>query len=536
MWQNVTKIISLLLCAAMLLCFCGCSNTGSQSGSVPAENRGTGVKNQYTDLFTKKLVVENNITIESICPDGEGTYNNYLVIDGLKNEDVEAKINARFSEVYNEMAYGDYIPPYRGIRQKLRSVDNTAGSYYERSISMDESFNCNNILSVTATCSVSGYGPDEDMLIYYSYTVPMNFDLSTGDELVLSDLFFEDTDYIELLSKKMDEYIMLNGFDNTTDFVEWDETEMQQPLSLVSPFTGIKPEQKFYVSYAGGIVLLLDFDTPEFVSDLAATSVNITLTDGLALSGKKAKGVYENDRVTYNLMMTSLGETSMKDVYKEIELEGYHGSVNYRYSTSMSQPVIDKIEEIATSRDYFPMDISALADDVRRDADGQKWDLDLGAIVYFDSTAEFINLVASYYASSEVFDSKGEPSSLGSRSVSVYYSLKDGNTEPVVFSSLFRQPEKATELAAAAIEKKLVRKYNISEASAGELAAAVAPHINGVCVYSDALNVSFDIESDEMENIVAGIFGASDDLYGIIYNCSELCYHDLGCENLTLFD
>ena len=103
----------------------------------------------YTDLYD-----DNDLKIERVIPD----YNtgNYMVISGLKNKDIENKINDRIYQIYTEMINNGYH------------------------ITFFEGVNAFNILSLR-------YSLSRDNEYDYEYH-GINYDLTTGEEIKVSDI------------------------------------------------------------------------------------------------------------------------------------------------------------------------------------------------------------------------------------------------------------------------------------------------------------------------------------------------------------
>lgn len=177
----------------------------------------------------------------------------YLRIDGLKDENVQKKINERIMAAAREL-YERELPPYRGIKVMIPdgekdSLDVDIYSYVY--------YNQANILSILMRKSLR----TADYSCYVEDVLALNFDLRTGREIMLADLFTEGYDYQSQISEYVRTCISENLLD---DLLNNNASEYSSGFTLLRPFETIREAQKFIISSDDEIYLLLDYETREF--------------------------------------------------------------------------------------------------------------------------------------------------------------------------------------------------------------------------------------------------------------------------------
>lgn len=515
----------------MLFCLSACTSANTPSGKgCDDPNLGTAKPDDtYASVVAKGFSVENNLKIETIFPpfNNEDQFNSYIIIDGLADSALQERINARLKSTFDEMINGDYIPPYRGIKQQIRGTD---GGRVERNAYMVDTFNRNGLLSIVSTGSIIWYDADGDYAFSCSYEEPVVFDLATGNELSLSDLFLKDTNYIEYLSSEMDTYLMQNGFDNTTDDTSEEFIE-DPPVSLVAPFTGVKPGQKFFINYDGDPVLVMDYDTPEFVLDYRPRDIYLPHSTCF-IPASTGKNIFTDSSIVYNLPNRETDSLKAESVYKTVTTDdGLEISCDYRYNTGLPEVVITKIHEICSDAS-FPTDMKEFKKRAKAAAGGRKWEINLSRNGYFNVAADYTSLIVMQQADAILSD---EYSTILNFSIDKNYCFIGNDPEPLEYSSIFKQPERAQELTANVIADKLTQAGFDAE-NINALADLLVKHISGFCMYTDSVCISFDIANAELEKLINEALGVDENLYAYISQCSNIDFRSLGCENLTLFD
>lgn len=183
-------------------------------------------------------------------------HKSYFQISGLKDQNVEAKMNTAIYDLYR--SYLPYIeeglmPPFRGYATNP-SAQGELQSYY---LEVSHQYNSNHVLSVLLRLSAEYKGEPGTTPAYYSLYDTLNFDLNTGDELLLVDVFTNDTDgFVILNDAVMEEVRKQQLLADAEDFYG-------SNLELIAPFKGFLPTQKFYLAY-DSLILILDHETPAF--------------------------------------------------------------------------------------------------------------------------------------------------------------------------------------------------------------------------------------------------------------------------------
>jgi hypothetical protein len=266
------KLSKLLLLACLLLSSCTIKKEEPKKEVVKfADPIGSVVSSPVAIPY----VWNNPIKIDYINDfNSESIYTYRFVIDGLKDEAVESKINAAILKKFNEMmTYQDIdkLPPYRGIRQKIK----TNAQVENMSVYISESYNANYVLSLVINAYISFKNPD-DSIVYVNVMDGMTFELIHGEQLNLSDVFTNDADLGKLINNSLHMSLMdLNSADEPI-FGGFDMYYGQ--LTQVGPFKGIKATQPFFISDQG-LHLLFDYRTPEFDTGLSTSSISVPYYD-----------------------------------------------------------------------------------------------------------------------------------------------------------------------------------------------------------------------------------------------------------------
>lgn len=297
-------------------------------------------------------LITNPITIEEV---GEGDDQNfsytYLTISGLKDQDVQQKINDRIKEVYDQLRVQD-LPPYRGIKTFVPE-GSVIVSEYIHTYAMG---NFNHILSIAFDKSTNwktgdGEISSEEDEKFYEFTQyvseveTLTFDLNTGKEIKITELFDDDVESMEMLNGEMHRRLARSGAEEEGLFFD-----IETYAKLVESFKGLSADQKFGVG-PSGLSIILDHQTPQFDTGLSAERVFIDLDkleDHLAVAGR----FYDESR-TANLFDAPVKEKSLvekhsdTDFYDADRQEEGHLSVthSYKYSSQLPEKIKNKLQE-----------------------------------------------------------------------------------------------------------------------------------------------------------------------------------------------
>ena len=525
MSRTVCKIISLLTAVLLLLgCFAGC-------GGKEPEKTDT----RYRKLFEKGIVIDNNIEIIQLSKESDSCSIEYIRIDGLKNKTVQDKINNRIIEVMEEMEKQDFIPPYRGIIPLLKKYGNL-----DRRTQIDifSQFNSNNILSVDSWCYV--FYSDDENYFTYSYSVPLNFDLSNGEELTLGDLFAPDTDYIETINKAVDRRLLEGGFDDSAS---------EYGFSMTSPFQTVRPEQKFTIGPEGDIFLCIDYSTPEFYTgscnDFSLVLTSSGLGDDIQLYRSSDNPLYESDELKLRFM-----SDTDESYDKPIDKENQQMSSFISYRCVKGAP--EKIQKLGRSYASVTKNLPISMADFKKQAKNKlgksnklffsimidTYQSDIKSNEYYS----FIQDV-SYSSRTESQDDAGDDDFDDNYD---YYAISystcfcfDPSGKKVELRSLFVNPDDAEKLLPDAIKNGIYIPEDMeitwSDKELRALADELVTHINGFSIETDHIDVSYDLSDDQIEDLITRSLDISDTFYISSISCNAAYYSDIGYENLVFF-
>ena len=236
--RNYRKTVIVLIAMLVLsVSVSGCSDAGKSITSP-----------QKINYFVK-----NNMEVIPVYEEFENGSGDYIKVSGLKDKAVEKQVNEKLYAAYAELRDSEELPPYRGIKQKIKEDDVMISHY----IYTMTGASVNNILSVYIMENVSMESPEGDYY-YYSEARTVNLDLNTGEEIALKDVFCDDVDYEAFLNECIEKVSFATGD------IEEGYYNGENSVKLTAPFQGINEDQKFYINeYDGSIQLILDHENPE---------------------------------------------------------------------------------------------------------------------------------------------------------------------------------------------------------------------------------------------------------------------------------
>ncbi len=269
--------------------------------------------------------------------DENGEVNDNTYICGLKDKTMEDKLNKIIADKVQKMAEKG-LPPYRGIKAVFKS-ESQINYDYGPIVSLGA---VNNILNV----SISRFGSYDDYKeeIFYSFEDKeiYQYDLNTGEEIHLADLFSEDVDYVTLLSGFVSDQILDNHIEDNEDYV-------YEGLQTVTPFQGIDPNQKFFLS-GYGLDLIFDYNTPEFDTNFYPQSITIPYSKlgdhfiGLNRFYDESKtSIYDDTRELELILVPPCQTVFEYDPSYVAEDMDAHISVRVGKLESYSSPEVEKI-------------------------------------------------------------------------------------------------------------------------------------------------------------------------------------------------
>lgn len=245
----------------------GCLTVFSFAGCGNQTLSGSGIHSPVVINY----VVNNPLNVEEHREGDGGKFGyEYITVSGLADEKTEQKINDRIKEVYDGLRIQD-LPPYRGIKAEVSEDAKITGEQIYTNVMG----NFNNILSII----FYKYTTYDNPGINYSEKDPedwkqsvdvteqetLNFDLNTGKEITLADLFCDGVDYMEFINEYMTRFLA----ESHSDDEGW-YRGLYSGVKLVEPFKGLSKDQKFALS-SNSIIFVFDYLTPQFQTDLTAS-------------------------------------------------------------------------------------------------------------------------------------------------------------------------------------------------------------------------------------------------------------------------
>lgn len=330
----------LLVCLAFCLILSGCS-------AVPQDSSGL---NSPIEI---KYLVENPTQEVPIENNQQDFYYRCITITGLKDQEVQKKINDRLTEGFEALKAKDQ-PPYRGIKILIPEGSKKIGE----NISAYTSGSFNNILSVSISKYATYAVPDENGIIQeqapgqygniwsYSEIECFNFDLNTGEEITLADVFADDVEYQNVLNPIMNEKLQ-KGQASEDGYYGMDLYN----LKLVKPFDGIQEDQPFYLNN-WGLMLVFDYRTPVFDTSLQASVLSMSWTelgDKVAITQRfynEATDLYTSEEPVVKSLLNG-NDRADKQVQSNEKVGLINVYTTANYASSYPKFVQDKILELS---------------------------------------------------------------------------------------------------------------------------------------------------------------------------------------------
>ena len=283
--NSIRRVRFCLTIAVIAMIITSCSNPPVQDTTEALTEPATSVQKQYSTSGVPvmkphkiKWLVRNNLLVEELREDNAKHTVNYVKISGLKDKNVEAKINEKIVKAVTELEkllQPETIAPFRGVRMKIYKDSKLLNS----SVFGYTAFNYNHILSIQIFGS-GNYGADGSMYggenaLYLNIRDSLNIDLNTGDEVALKDLFVDGYDYISAIN----DYVLSEiGNQNAMEEFNSEDDYMffYNPYQLVAPFDGICENQPFMLDRFM-LMVMFSPDDPRFLTSNNSVSFAIPL-------------------------------------------------------------------------------------------------------------------------------------------------------------------------------------------------------------------------------------------------------------------
>jgi len=284
-------------------------------------------------------LIQNPIEVTDVkyLKNGFATNFSYLEMKGLVNTGIESKINQKIKDTFIGLMEGDQLPPYRGIKSRITDQ----ATLENEQIYMYVTANFNNILSITIHYWSTYKTPFlREEYAYFSETIGLNFDLRTGNEITLKELFTDNIDYLPVLNDEVKQWL-----DRMYATDESENAYLGEPIRLIQPFTGLNEAQDFYLSDSG-ITLIFDYDNPEFETEMSAVEAFIpwsNFNNQNAIT-KRFYGADQSIYISQDPLVKSLLPGSEENDIREWASETI-GSVNIYSTLMMSSSYPDYIQQ-----------------------------------------------------------------------------------------------------------------------------------------------------------------------------------------------
>ncbi|MDO4482645.1 MAG: hypothetical protein Q4C14_08020 [Bacillota bacterium] len=445
---------------------------------------------------------QNNVEIKTVEMEnfGENAPASYLYtkleISGLSDSSVQSRINSAISDKYIEIVETE-LPPYRGI---YSAADPSAPKESEI-VSMNAAGSFNNILSIMIICNVSRGG------IHYTDIHTMNFDLNTGEEITLSQLFQYEGScdvFNRAVGEKLDASGHRYGGGNVHD--------TSKEYLMLSAFKGIKDDQKFYLS-DDGIHLVFDYTNPEFyLPAFVPYEINIGFDEAAEAVDLNAFDVSEESLFTdteekYLLVYGNEDRESSGKTAPEGK-SNLHFSMHCTYPAGLPDAVKSKAEELDVFDDEFAAALKSEA------ASAPSYQYGLANDVSVNHIGKYYNVVhsVSYYRANF----------WGERVESFVYDT-EGN--PVEIADVFKEGADYESVIKKSIEEKLSKDFpdgNYEGYSLDEIYSGISFALDAYGMQIKTQPIKFTMESGGAEyESSASIF---------------IPYEKFGCDQMTIFN
>lgn len=529
MSQIVCKILSLLAAAAVVLCClsgCGASDGGGK-GHIPEGQK----------LFERGILTLNNITTGTVEVINGDVQSSYFEISGLRDKDVEDGINAEIKRMYDSLMKMERVPSYRGMAVKLRGVE---GIKPQVSVSVYPEYNAGNILSAEGYSWVYYLDGAGYPLFYYARCETLNFDLATGKTLSLGDLFAPGEDYTGILSGIVDDMLLRTSFDGGREDDEYYEYE---DIPMTAPFTGIKPDQKFYISTSGDISLIMDDLTPEFYLDYVPKTLTVysdDLAGKLTLFREPSGNLYEDTGAVYNIAWNGSDKyrIGLSDEYAQTKRRpNWYDYSDVSIPKDLPAPAKAKIDEILTDKAFAPLDADEVYDGMEKQFGPDGWNMSTSTSLTCERIkyADALSVRRSWNCYTGMADGSGGYDTFSDKGYETCFLIDTQSGGLIPPEALFTDPEKMNDLLAGAIAAGLLKTCGADGEKADAVAREMVGHLSGACISSQGLILSYDITNEELYSVGEQRFGDPDNGYMYYQALTQPSYKDIGCENLTIF-
>ncbi len=516
------------------------------------ENAGTFVAPSLPEMIVTPLhgvtyaVNGNHLTETTVdYKNGDHCEGSYTQISGLKDTDIEEKINRAIFNAFFEELESDDAPRYRGIGIRLAKYNGQKPERYGGGY-LSGSFE--NLISVVVSGSRT-YDQVDSEWFSWSHSRGLTFDLRTGDLLKITDLFDDPAEGLKYLNGKVQTAI--NAMDTESELDDyWYWGDANAPFHLAGSFPGLTEDQNFALTDNGSIVLFFDEKTPWVKLDQFSTATLLIETlDGISLTKfRKDTPIYTDETPTKRLLAHPYPTAETKTVWDwEDEFLGSRNNsfgVDLTYYASMPEAQIAYLPITDEDKEAFRAEVTEAYE--RIVAETPDYDIQVSANLngYVTRVADYTNVYngRNYYTSA--WKDNNWISQIESMNGGRYYVFKGDASEPMEIEQIFREgadiPALLKKAAWAELEaagEEYVKYARLTGWFDDLLDDLYARHLD-FAIGSDELSVY--PESMEYSTLFELVkqYGGEYLEQAWIYTgaLQSLRYDSIGIENLTIFD
>ncbi len=184
------------------------------------------------------------------CNEIELSNGHTIEIDGLLNQTIQQTINDKIHDKTEQIQkyHANNLPPYRGIAQEV--VDDA--QLVSDTLYTQCQYNANHVLSLSFSRNMVFVSQSKEVLV--SVEDGLTVDVRTGKDLSLSDVVTNDVDAQQFFNERVP-----SELDKAKQRYYFGDSIIE----LVQPFSGLKNNQKFFIS-SQGVELILDYSSSDF--------------------------------------------------------------------------------------------------------------------------------------------------------------------------------------------------------------------------------------------------------------------------------
>jgi len=290
-------------------------------------------------LKDRRYVYHNAIQVEekniqSTGQDKVPKTDHYPTISGLKNIEVQDKINQRLKETAQNL-----LPQ---LEEELKNNGKNDIRLYEHKYTDAYiTYSLNNVIFVNYSARVQM--PYNIYNEYPTYKwISEGYDLNTGEELKLSDLFRPDMDYKKKINNYICQYLIENNYDDYSR------------ERMTKPFQGIREDQSFTFDLEA-LRIILDEKNDEFVSREYSDIISIPLEvlgDDLYIFDKyseEGKSIYQKEKLVKKLLPNQI-EFKADNMIEEGNHKYYIGITEGKFINVPDKNIEKKLNEMVACK------------------------------------------------------------------------------------------------------------------------------------------------------------------------------------------